>query len=97
MKAAPARLRLSVQVTPNASRSEVAGVTEGVLRIRLRAAPIDGKANEALIRFLADALSLPKSAVSIATGHAGRRKTVEIAGSAMTGEQMLARLGVQSR
>lgn len=97
MKAAPPRLRLSVQVTPNASRSEVAGVTEGVLRIRLRAAPIDGKANEALIRFLADALSLPKSTVSIATGHAGRRKTVEIAGSAMTGEQMLARLGVQSR
>lgn len=96
MKAAPPRLRLSVQVTPNASRSEVAGVDAGVLRIRVQAAPVDGKANDALIRFLADALDLPRSAVSIVTGHAGRRKTVDIAGSQVTGEQALARL-VQSR
>lgn len=84
------RARVSVQVTPNARRSEVSGVVEGVLRIRLQAPPIDGKANEALIRFLAETLGLPRSAVSVAAGHTSRRKIVEISGSGMSGEQIVA-------
>lgn len=92
MNPASSRVRLSIQVTPNARRSEVGGIAEGVLRIRLQAPPVDGKANEALVRFLADALGLPKNAVAVVAGHASRRKIVEINGSGMTGPQLVAAL-----
>ncbi len=94
--AAPARARLSVQVTPNARKSEVIEVVGGVVRIRLQAPPIEGKANEALVRFLADALGLRRSAVTVAAGHTSRRKIVEIAGSAMSSDQLLAALAAGS-
>lgn len=71
-------LRLPVQVSPNARQSEVAGEVEGVLRIRLQAQPVEGRANQALIRFLADRLGLPKSAVAVVQGASSRRKTVEL-------------------
>ncbi len=71
-------LRLSVQVAPNAKKSEVAGEVEGVLRIRLQAQPIEGRANQELIRFLASRLGLPKSAVTLLHGEGSRRKTVEL-------------------
>jgi hypothetical protein len=71
-------VRLAVQVVPNASRSEVAGAVEGALRIRLKAQPVEGKANEALLRYLADHLGVPKSTVHITHGHSSRRKTVRI-------------------
>ena len=92
MSGAHSRVRLSVQVTPNARRSEVSGEVEGVLRIRLHAPPLDGKANEALIRFLADVLGLPKRAVSIVAGNASRRKIVEVADSGLSSEQLRAAL-----
>ncbi len=46
-------LRIAVHVQPNASRTEISGVVEGALKIRLHAPPVDGKANEALINFIA--------------------------------------------
>lgn len=97
----PARVRLALQVTPNASRSEIAGIQQGVVRVRLQAPPVEGRANEALVRFLAEALDLPRGAIVVASGHASRRKIVEIAGSNATAEALLARLcapdSVQSR
>jgi uncharacterized protein (TIGR00251 family) len=84
--AGPAGIRLTVQTTPNAKKTEVIGVLEEVLKIRLQAQPIEGKANEALIRYLADALDVPRGAVRITHGLTNRRKTIEITASALTVE-----------
>jgi uncharacterized protein len=69
-----------VHVVPRARTTEVAGRHGDALKIRLAAPPVDGAANEELIRFLAERLSVPRSAVTIAAGLTGRRKTVKIAG-----------------
>jgi hypothetical protein len=76
--AAPKGFRITVQITPNAKKSEVIGVLDDALKIRLQAQPIEGKANEALVRFLADVLDLPKSAVSITHGHTNKRKIIDL-------------------
>ena len=73
-------VRISVLAVPRASRSEVAGVHDGRLRARLAAPPVDGAANTQLVRFFADLLGVSKSAVTVAQGSTGRRKTVEVQG-----------------
>lgn len=73
-------LLLSVLVQPKASKNEIAGLVEDRLKIRLTAPPVDGKANEALVRFLAKRLGLPRSQVSLAGGHRSRRKEILIQG-----------------
>lgn len=70
--------RLTVRVTPNASKTEIVGRELGVLKVRLAAAPTDGKANDALIRLLADEYDCAPSNVRIVSGHAARTKIVEI-------------------
>ncbi|MBI5905973.1 MAG: DUF167 domain-containing protein [Deltaproteobacteria bacterium] len=81
---------LPVRVVPRASREGVAGFEGGVLRIRLSAPPVEGKANEALVRFLAKALGVPRGRVTLAVGARGRSKVVRVDG--MTTEEALARL-----
>lgn len=71
-------VRLLVQVVPNARKSEVAGEMDGVLRIRLQAQPIEGRANEELVRLLAKLLGVSKSSVQVVQGQSARRKLVEI-------------------
>jgi uncharacterized protein (TIGR00251 family) len=80
----PQGIRLALQITPNAKRSEAVGVFDGMLKIRLQAQPIEGKANEALVRYLAGVLGVPKSAVAITHGHASKRKIIEIAARHLT-------------
>jgi uncharacterized protein (TIGR00251 family) len=63
-------------VVPNAKRSEVSGVHDGALRIRLAAPPIEGRANDALLAWLAEELGLPKRGLELLSGHKGRRKQV---------------------
>jgi uncharacterized protein (TIGR00251 family) len=70
--------RLTIQVVPNAKKSVVVGVHDDALKIRLQAQPIEGKANEALIRYVADVLDLPKSAVVISHGHTSKKKILEV-------------------
>ncbi|HEU4801389.1 MAG TPA: DUF167 domain-containing protein [Gemmatimonadales bacterium] len=65
---------LRVHVQPRASRSEVAGLHGDALKVRLRAPPVDGAANEELIRFLADALGLRRDAVTLVSGATSRAK-----------------------
>ncbi|MES2535128.1 MAG: DUF167 domain-containing protein [Pseudomonadota bacterium] len=77
-------VRLAVQVMPNAKKCEVLGPFDGALKIRLQAQPIDGKANEALIRFLASLLDVPKSALVLTHGQSGRRKVIDVRGSDLT-------------
>ena len=73
-------VRLRIRVQPRASRTEVAGPHGDELRIRLAAPPVDGAANEALVRFLAERLGVARSRVTIVAGHTGRSKLVEVEG-----------------
>lgn len=77
-------IRLTVQITPNAKKTEVVGLFDGALKLRIHAQPIEGKANEALIRFLADVLSVPRNTVSITHGLASKHKTIEIRPTGLT-------------
>lgn len=77
-------VRIAVQITPNARKTEVVGETGDALRIKLQAPPVDGKANEALIRYLAERLAVPKSSVSIAHGLTGRKKLLEVRTAQLT-------------
>jgi uncharacterized protein (TIGR00251 family) len=70
----------TVNVSPRAKRNAIEGVAEGVLRVRLAAPPIEGRANDALSRFLAECLNIPRSAVRIVAGERSRRKRVEVRG-----------------
>nr|WP_276593662.1 DUF167 domain-containing protein [Nannocystis bainbridge] len=71
---------LEVLVAPRAARSQLVGLHDGRLKVQLAAPPVDGAANEALRALLADRLDLPASALEIARGATGRRKTVRVAG-----------------
>ncbi len=71
-------MRLRIQ--PRASRTELVGLHGDALRIRLAAPPVDGAANDELVRFLAHLLGVPGRAVEITAGHSGRQKTVDVAG-----------------
>lgn len=75
--------RLSLKITPGAPRDEVLGELGDAVRVKLRAPPVDGKANEALIRFLAKMLGLHASALRLVAGATARRKVVEITGLAL--------------
>ena len=81
----------AVRVQPRASRTAIAGVVGDALKVSLAAPPVDGKANEALIRFLADWLDVPRASVEIASGEASRNKVVRVSG--VTAEFVRSRLG----
>jgi uncharacterized protein len=70
----------AVRVQPRASKDEIAGEMAGALKIRLLAAALEGRANEALIEFLAELLKTPKGAVRILSGERSRIKRLEIRG-----------------
>jgi uncharacterized protein YggU (UPF0235/DUF167 family) len=73
-------LSINVKAVPRAARDEIVGWLDGALKIRVAAAPQDGRANEALQSLLAATLGLRKSAVRVAAGHGSARKRVEIEG-----------------
>ena len=74
------RLVFRVQVAPRSSRSEIVGEHNSALRVRLAAPPVDGAANDELIRVLARAFKVSRSAVTIISGHTGRLKQVSVEG-----------------
>lgn len=69
---------LRVKVIPKASKSEIVGWEGEVLKVRLKAVPEKGEANEELIRFLSREFKIPKSSITIVRGHTSREKTVLI-------------------
>lgn len=83
---------VSVRVVPRSSKEGVAGFEGGIVRIRLNAPPVEGKANEALVRFLSKAVGVPKSRITLVTGERGRSKIVRVDG--ITREALMAALGV---
>jgi uncharacterized protein (TIGR00251 family) len=81
--------RLEVYIQPRASKSEVAGMHDGVIKIRIAAPAVDNAANLALAEFVADQLGIAKRSVRIVSGGASRRKVLEIDG--VTGEEIAER------
>jgi len=72
-------MKLKIKVTPRSSKNEVVGqMADGTLKIRLTAPPVDGKANEALIKLLSAHFKIAKSKISIIKGQKSKNKTVEI-------------------
>lgn len=82
---------LAIKVVPRASRDEIAGWRDGVLRLRVRAPPQDGRANAAVVSLLATALDVRKTAVTIVAGHAAAHKRVAVEG--LTRAEVEQRLG----
>lgn len=78
--------RINVYVQPRASKTVIAGMHDGCVKIRLAAPPVDGAANAALIEFVAQQVGVAKSRVRITAGLTSRRKTVEVEG--VTAEQV---------
>ena len=73
---------LTVKAVPRAAKSEIAGIDDEWLRVRIKAPPVDGKANEALVKFFAEFFSRPKGSVSIVSGDTARLKRIKISGLA---------------
>ena len=71
-------LVLTLHIQPGAKRTEVTGVHGDALKIRLAAPPVDGKANEELIAFLAQVFGVPKRQVEVVSGAASRHKRVVV-------------------
>ena len=74
-------LSFSVRVVPRASKTAVAGEHDGALRVRVAAPPVEGAANEELIRFLAKEFGVPARDVEIRSGHASKTKVVRVVGA----------------
>lgn len=79
----PGGIRLRIHAQPKASKTEIVGPVEGALKIKLRAPPVDGKANEVLIEFLAELFDRPRRDVILLKGETNRHKLVQIDGITM--------------
>jgi uncharacterized protein (TIGR00251 family) len=82
-------LTFAVRIVPRASRSEFVGEQSGALRVRIAAAPVEGAANQELIKLLAKSFKLPKNAVQIISGLTSKSKLVRIQGADATSLQQL--------
>lgn len=69
---------IMVKVVPNAQKNELIEFVDSVLKVRVKAPPDKGKANEELIEFLSQEFSIPKSKIQILSGHSSRLKKIEI-------------------
>jgi len=83
---------LTIQVQPKASKSECVGLHGDALKIRIAAPPVEGRANEALLAFLAKRLEVPPSTLAIHSGAGGRHKRVLC--TTLKAADVLARLGL---
>ncbi|MFH1727789.1 MAG: DUF167 domain-containing protein [Pseudomonadota bacterium] len=71
-------LLLYVKLIPNASKTEISEITDELIKIKVTEAPIDNKANQALIKFLAKKLGLSKGLLKIIKGEKSKEKTIRI-------------------
>jgi uncharacterized protein len=73
-------MRLAIRLVPKSATSRILGLVDGALKVAVHAAPEDGKANDALLRLLAQSLRLPRRDLTLAMGATQRKKLVHIAG-----------------
>lgn len=85
---------LKLHIHPGAKRSRINGFFGDALKIDLQAPPVDGKANTALLKFIAGLLKVPRSSVELKSGDFSRDKVVKITG--MTPEKIISALSVES-
>ena len=71
---------IHVKVTPRSSRNQIAGKEKEVYRVKVTCAPVDGKANDALVGFLSEKLGVPKRDIEVVSGKTGRLKRIRIRG-----------------
>ncbi|HUA16493.1 MAG TPA: DUF167 domain-containing protein [Verrucomicrobiae bacterium] len=88
----PDAVTFAVKVHPRAKKNAITGEIGDALKVALTAPPLDGRANEACIEFLAKLLKVPRSSVTIASGASGRNKVIRIAG--ISAGQLRSRLGL---
>lgn len=69
---------LTVHVMPNAARTQIQGLHDGALKVRLHAPPVEGQANAALVLWLADRLDIPRQGITLQRGATSRRKQLAI-------------------
>ncbi len=80
----------SVKVHPRAKKNAITGEVGDAIKVALTAPPVEGKANDACIKFLAEVLDVPRSSVTIAAGETGRQKVIRVQGrTAAQVEQLL--------
>jgi hypothetical protein len=82
-------ITLTLHAQPGARKSAVAGLHGDALKVRIAAPPVDGKANEALIAFVAKLFDVPRKQVRLLTGDTSRHKRLEVTGSAVNPESLL--------
>lgn len=80
-------ITVEIKVQPRASRNQIVGEQEGMLKIKLTAPPVEGEANQALVDYLASVLNVPRRNVVLLRGESSRHKIVAIKG--VTKEQFL--------
>jgi uncharacterized protein len=85
----------SVKVVPRSSKTAIAGILGGMLKVKLAAAPEKGKANESLVEFLADTLGVKRNTITITSGHTSPIKTIQIAGASP--ESVLNKLNLKNK
>jgi len=76
----PLGATFQVRVQPRTARTAITGMMGDVVKLSLSAPPVDGKANVAVVEFLSEVFSVPRSAVQVVTGERSRNKVVRIAG-----------------
>ena len=87
----PAGASFAVKVHPRARKDAITGEVGDAIKLALTAPPVDGKANQACIEFLANLLKVPRSSVTIASGETSRRKVIRVAG--LSAEEVGKRIG----
>lgn len=90
LKQTPAGITFSVKVQPRARKNAITGTVGDALKLALTARPVEGKANQAVIDFLAEFFDIPRSSVTIASGQTSRLKVIQISG--LSAQQLRARL-----
>jgi len=88
----PSGATFAIKLHPRAKKNAITGEVGDALKVALTAPPVDGKANEACIEFFAKLLKVPRSSVTIASGHTSRNKVIRVAG--FTSEELRCRLGI---
>ena len=71
----------TVRVVPRSSTTEIVGEYDGAIKIKLKSPPVDGAANEELIRFISKLLAIPRSNIEIISGQASRTKRIQVVGA----------------
>lgn len=69
-------LTVNLRISPNSSKNEIVKTEEGIVKVKITAQPIDGKANKALVEFLSKTFKIPKTSIVIVRGETSKDKTI---------------------